>query len=95
MTPELTEIATALRAQPGVSVEVRGEGESAFLYVASIQRAAEVSRGERGWRVEYWGNADELPEDSPVAQEIVATPAEAAQRAGAWLSRAELGEGAE
>ncbi len=85
MDSGLTEIATVLGAESRVTVDIRGEGEGAFLYVRTSLRAAEISRTSAGWWLELWGNADENPDDVPVDDLVASSAVDALTVARAWL----------
>jgi len=63
------EIQKALGHRESLSVELRGTGKAAFLYIRSLARAAEISIEQGGFFVEYWNDADEGSDEPPTHKE--------------------------
>jgi hypothetical protein len=70
MKNKLTEIREHLEQQ-GLKVDARGSGNSAFLYIRSPERAAEVSTEGSGFFLECWDEADEESDKAAVRSETV------------------------
>ena len=60
----LSEVRDSLETRQDLKIDLRGSGKSAFLYIHSLKRAAEVSIEGRGFFVEYWDQADEESEEA-------------------------------
>ena len=79
------EIQKALGHRESLSVELRGTGKAAFLYIRSLARAAEISIEQGGFFVEYC--ADEGSDEPPIKSERLASAADAVDAMTNWLSR--------
>jgi len=84
MNSDLLQIHEYLRDREGLRIDLRGAGRSEFLYVRSPDRAAEISRAEGGFFVEFWDNADEESHE-PVRSEIVESASVVKNRLTEWL----------
>ena len=83
----LLEIQKELEHRGSLRVELRGTGKSAFLYVRSLERAAEISIEQGGFFVEYWNNADEESDEAPIKSERLTSAAAAVNAMTNWLSQ--------
>jgi len=85
-TNELATIREQLQAFKNLSVDLRDSGKSAFLYIRSATRAAEISIDPEGlFFVEYWDIADELSDRAPAKSETVQSSPDAVKRLVEWL----------
>ena len=66
-------------------VDMRGAGQSAFLYICSNNRAAEVSMEGQGFFVEYWDESDEKSERESIRNEILYSIFEVKQNLMIWF----------
>jgi hypothetical protein len=85
MNDELLEIQSQILLREGIKADLRGGGKAVFLYVRSLERAAEVSLEGKDFFVELWDNADEESEKAPVRSELVQRVSSVIQILGQWL----------
>jgi hypothetical protein len=85
MKNELLQIREYLRGRGDLRVDLRGTGKSEFLYVRSPNHAAEISLGEGGFFVEFWGEAEEKSDGPAVRSEIVTSISEVTNKLTEWL----------
>jgi hypothetical protein len=82
----LEQIRRILQAHQQLSIDLRGTGNSAFLYIRSSDRSAEISVDRPGFFVEYWEIADEESYEPPVESEVVISLSEAVSKLNAWFT---------
>jgi hypothetical protein len=82
---ELLRIQGQMESLQGLRVELRGSGKAAFLYIRSLQRAAEVSLEGDGYFLEYWNEAQEKSAKAAVKSEVVQSSCDAVKRLTEWL----------
>jgi hypothetical protein len=85
MQTELLQIREYLRGRADLRVDLRGTGESEFLYISSPHHAAEISPAEGGFFVEFWDEADEESHAAAVRSEIVPSISEVTNKLTEWL----------
>ena len=85
MSTELITLQNWLRDETTLQVALRGAGKSAFLYIRSPNRAAEISLDEEGLFIECWDVSDEESGAASVKSELVRSASEAKKILSGWL----------
>lgn len=86
MTTELQKLQDALASLEHLNIVLRGKGKSAFLYIRSSNRSAEVSIDDDRFFVEYWDVADEESDKAPIRSESVFSQDDAIKNVTEWLT---------
>lgn len=85
MKNEMSELLKLLEPRQDLKVDLRGSGKSAFVYIRSSKRAAEVSIEGSGFFVEHWDEANEQSAAAAVGSESVGSVSEVMKRLNEWL----------
>jgi hypothetical protein len=82
---ELLKVRDELQLERHVTVDLRGSGKAAFLYVRSARRAAEVWADEGSFAVELWDTADKQSYAAPVHSQTGYSPSDAVRTVREWM----------